>query len=491
MMEDNRVPVIVGVGELADRPDELAGAREPISLMEMALRRAERDAGAALLARLDGLEIINEISWPYPDPCALLTERLGVTGVECTYHPVGGQTPMLAIHRAALAIQAGSWRAAAICGAEAQASVTAAARAGIDLPWHPKVADFVPTRGAAYQRPIARALDFATPAHVYPFYETATRTAWRQTLAEAQAESGTIWANNASIARQREAAWMRRDISPEAIVSRSTDNRMIAWPYTKLMMANPGVNQGAAVIVCSLALARELGIGDDRIIHIQGGAAADEPRDYLKRRTYRRSPAMEWVLDRAAGLVGGSGFDAVELYSCFPVVPKMARRTLGIAADAPLSVAGGLTFFGAPLNNFMTHAAVAMVERLRRTRGRGLLYAQGEYVTKHHALVIGTDAPAEPLSDDHRRPDDTDLATEAVGYSGPARAEAATVLYDRAGAVRHGGVLLTTPAAERLLARVPARDGETIAAITSDDGVVDGMGMVSIASDGTPEWRVD
>lgn len=489
-MDDNRVPVIVGVGELADRTADLLQAREPIELMEMALRKAERDAGVALLARLDGLEMINEISWPYADPCALLTERLGMEGVECTYHPVGGQTPMLAIHRAALAIQAGSWRVAAICGAESQASVTAAARGGIDLPWHPRMTDFVPIRGAAYQQPIARDLDFATPAHVYPFYESATRAAWGQTFAEAQSESGTIWASNARTARQRDAAWIHRDVSSEAIVTQSADNRLIAWPYTKLMMANPGVNQGAAVIMCSLALARELGVDDDRILYIHGGAAADEPRDYLARHTYRRSPAMEWVLERAAGVAEGGDFDAVELYSCFPVVPKMARRTLCLSVHAPLSVAGGLTFFGAPLNNYMTHSAVAMVERLRQTRGRGLLYAQGEYVTKHHALVLGADRPRDRLPADFRRADETDLVRYADGYSGPARAEAATVLYDRAGGVRHGGVLLTTTAGERVLARVDARHGSTIAAILSDRGVVGETGYVTIGGAGVPEWRL-
>ena len=66
-------------------------------------------------------------------------------------------------------------------------------------------------------------------------------------------------------------------------------------------------------------------------------------------------------------LVEGDGkkFDAIELYSCFPCVPKMARRTLGLGPDVKPTVTGGLTFFGAPLNTYMTHAAVAMVRKLR------------------------------------------------------------------------------------------------------------------------------
>ena len=100
---------------------------------------------------------------------------------------------------------------------------------------------------------------------------------------------------------------------------------------------------------------------------------------------------MEAVLEAAAALGGSAGFDLVELYSCFPCMPQMARRTLGLGPEAVPSVAGGLTFFGAPLNNYMGHAAVAMVRRLRDAPGGGgvgLLYGQGGYVTKHHALVV-------------------------------------------------------------------------------------------------------
>ena len=101
-------------------------------------------------------------------------------------------------------------------------------------------------------------------------------------------------------------------------------------------------------------------------------------------------------------LAGGDGrtFDAIELYSCFPCVPKMARRTLGLGADVQPTVTGGLTFFGAPLNTYMTHAACAMVRRLRGGARLGLLYGQGGFVTKHHALVVSPQTPREALAQD-------------------------------------------------------------------------------------------
>ena len=66
----DRVPVIVGVGEVTDRPADPVEGKEPVALMAEALRLAEADAGGAgrLLAALDSLDIVNEISWPYRDP---------------------------------------------------------------------------------------------------------------------------------------------------------------------------------------------------------------------------------------------------------------------------------------------------------------------------------------------------------------------------------------------------------------------------------------
>src|SRR6195952_2429772 len=115
-------------------------------------------------------------------------------------------------------------------------------------------------------------------------------------------------------------------------------------------------------------------------------------------------------------MVGGDGkaFDAIELSSCFPVVPKMARRTLGLGSDVQPTVTGGLTFFGAPLNTYMTHAACAMVRKLRNGARLGLLYGQGGFVTKHHGLVLSQQAPGHALAQD------TSVQSEADRHRGAA-----------------------------------------------------------------------
>ena len=93
-VQEDRIPVIVGVGEVTDRPADPLDGKEPVALMAEALRLAEADAGSAgrLLAALDSLDIVNEISWPYRDPVGRLGAALGIAPARAAYGVVGGQT---------------------------------------------------------------------------------------------------------------------------------------------------------------------------------------------------------------------------------------------------------------------------------------------------------------------------------------------------------------------------------------------------------------
>jgi acetyl-CoA C-acetyltransferase len=500
---DDRIPVIVGVGEISDHPRDLTAGLEPLSLMVEALRRAEHDAGAKLLQAIDSLDIVNFLSWRYSDPARQLSDRLDIAPRHANYGPVGGESPIRFLHEAAQRIARGECSVAAVCGAEAQSTATKAERAGVTLPWTPFAHDVPePKRGAAFQKPIATKLGVARPITVYPFYEAASAAHWGQTPRQALGESGDLWSTYSAVAAQNPHAWLKRGFTPDAITKPSPDNRLIAWPYTKLMVANPTVNQGAAILLTSLSNARAAGIAEDRMNYICGGAAAEEERDYLERDQYAESHAQNAVLKAAMALVDGQGdrngkaFDAMELYSCFPCVPKMARRTLGLGADVQPTVTGGLTFFGAPLNDYMAHAACAMVRALRGGARLGLLYGQGGFVTKHHALVVSRQAPQHALAldfsvqaaaDRERKPVPM-FVTEA---SGKGLVESFTIIYGRGGEAERGVVILRTAENSRALARVPARDGATLAHLTNMDRTpVGSLGEISTADDGILEWRV-
>jgi acetyl-CoA C-acetyltransferase len=129
------------------------------------------------------------------------------------------------------------------------------------------------------------------------------------------------------------------------------------------MVANPQVNQASALLMTTLATARQLGVPEEKLVHVWGGTGATELRDFASRDRFDRSMAMESVLRAAWASLDDANADArrVDLYSCFPCVPKMARRVLGLGVDEAAGVTGGLPFFGAPLSNYMGHATNAMV----------------------------------------------------------------------------------------------------------------------------------
>src|SRR3954471_284987 len=495
----DRIPVIVGIGEIVDRPKDISAGLEPLDLLEQALRRAEADAGAKLLGEIQSLDVVNFLSWRYRDPEKLLAQRLGISPSHCYYGPVGGESPIRYIHEAAKRIARGECSVAAVCGAEAQSTATKAERAGAKLPWTPFAHDVEePKRGAAFQKPLAVKLGVFRPVTVYPFYEASSSAHWGQTPREARAESGVLWSRYSDAAAQNPNAWLKRRYAPDEITTPTADNRLIAWPYNKLMVANPSVNMGGALLLTSLARARAAGIAEDKLVYPLGGASAEEPRDYLLRDQFYESHSQNAVLKAVMDLAGGDGkkFDAIELYSCFPCVPKMARRTLGLGADVKPTVTGGLTFFGAPLNTYMTHAACAMVRKLRSGAKLGLLYGQGGFVTKHHALVLSRKAPAAALAQDTSVQAEADRHRSAVPEfvteaSGKGSVESFTAIYGRNGDVEHGVVMLRTSDNARALARVPASDGQTLAHLLNMDRTpVGSTGDIASAEDGVLEWRV-
>ncbi len=494
----DRTPVIIGIGEINDRPADPALALEPLALMAAAVAAADADAGGGFLGRIDSLDVIHLISWRYDRVAARLCERLGINPARSVYGSVGGETPTSRIHEAALRIMNGNSLVAVVTGGEASNAVGKAKAAGIDLPWTaPAASPENPIIASDHVTPLALRHGIMQPVHIYPLYENATTAAWGLTPAAALAESGLVYAAISRVAAGNPFAFGQKAYKAADITTPAPENRMIACPYTKRMVANNSVNQAGAVLLTSLAIARAAGLPEHRLIYVHGGAAAAEPMDYLARDQFHHSVAQDAVLGQALR-IADAGFARVELYSCFPTVPKMARRTLGLAADAPLSVTGGLSFAGAGLNCYMLQATAAMVRSLRDDPAdQALLYGQGGYVTKHHALVIGC---APPQAANLMLGKDVQADAEAQrgpvpdfdgDYAGPASLETFSIVYDREGAPDHGSVIGLTADGRRVFARIDTGDADALAQLQSPDrSPVGSAAMVSVGADGLQDWRL-
>lgn len=491
-IDPKTIPVIVGIGEITEKLDGDITAREPLTLMRDAVRLAEADAGLSI-DKLDSLDVVMPMSWRYSDLAGQLSEALNVTPKHAKLGPSGGESPLKYMHQAAMRIANGESEMAVVVGGEAQYSLTTYQRAGQQPPWTPFAIDgpnFAETGEAVDGLAVQHGLYM--PVNVYGFFEAASAHQWGQTPAQAQEESAEVWARYAAVAASNPYSWRDENLTAGDIKTATPKNRMIGGPYPKSMVANMNVNQSAAVLITSLAAARVSGISDEKCVFISGGAGADEPRNFLKRDQYAVCNAQDAVLE-AMNEIGGGELGALELYSCFPCVPKMAWRTLGLPIDKTPTVTGGLSFFGAPLNNYMSHASCAMVRTIRGGESFGTLYGQGEYMTKHYGLRLSADYEGFKSARTTQATAEAargDIPALISSYSGPATVESFTMMYDRTGMAAYGVIMALTKTGERTLASLPASDTFGLNILMSQDSYPIGInGKIIAPEKGAAIWH--
>jgi acetyl-CoA C-acetyltransferase len=250
---------------------------------------------------------------------------------------------------------------------------------------------------------------------------------------------------------------------------------MISWPYTKLMNSNNMVDQSAALILTSVETATRLHIPTEGWVYPHAGTDAHDTYAISERAELHRSPAIRVAGARALALagVGIDDVDYVDLYSCFPSAVQVAAAELGLPVDdpdRPLTVTGGLTFAGGPWSNYVSHSIATMAELLTANPGRrGLITANGGYLTKHSFGVYGTEPPpAEFRWEDVQSAVDREPTRDAaVEWEGVGTVEAWTTPFDRDGRPEKAFLAVRTPDDRRTLALMS--DPASAAATVHDD----------------------
>jgi acetyl-CoA C-acetyltransferase len=519
MSLDPNTPVIVGVGQVTNRPGDdgsgLDRRPEPIGLMVEAVRAAVEDcdganpggpapAGRRLLARTQALRVSDPLSWRYLNPGLLVAAALGIEPAQVMVASTGGNNPQAMVNATSLAIGRGELDVAILVGADC-VYTQEAARRHPDRPvltWSVQPTDverpatFGTDRRGTTEAEEERGLDL--PIHVFPLFENALRARHGRTLDDHRDHIGRLWSAFSEVAAANPYAWIREARAAAELITPTESNRMIAYPYTKLLTANMQVDQGAAVIICSAAAAAAAGIPRDRWVFPQAGADADDHWFLSHRLDFHSSPAIRLAGASALSLAGAAidQMAHVDLYSCFPSVVEIAAAELGLPDDLaarPLTVTGGLTFGGGPGNNYGTHAVAAMVGALRADPGsRGLVTGLGWYLTKHSVGIYGTGP--RPRSTDDSSADSPDLpegaVTEEAGgfaWASPQQAVAAlpqcspdtdadgevtvetySVSYERSGAPARAVVACRTPDGRRAWATVT--DPDQLAMLVTEEG---------------------
>ena len=237
-----------------------------------------------------------------------------------------------------------------------------------------------------------------TPVQLYALFETARRARLKLDRAAYTEEMGRLFAPFTEVAAANPHAMAPTAYDAEALATVTPSNRLICEPHPRRMVARDQANQAAAVLIASVGKAREMGVPESKWVYLHGGADTKE-RTPIERQDLSAYPAAALASRRALAVAGRTvgGIDLFDLYSCFPIAVFDVRDDLGIATDdpRPLTVTGGLPFFGGAGNNYSMHAIASMVQALRERPGAyGFVGANGGFLSKYSVGVYSTTAKA-------------------------------------------------------------------------------------------------
>ena len=407
----SRTPVLVGVGQFTERIDDPDyRGMSSVELATAAAQAALDDTGvpAAVAGAVDTAVGIRQfeisgkgmaplgVSTNYPRSVA---QRIGATPARAVLEPIGGQGPQHAVTEFAGAIAAGEADVVLVFGSENGSTLRTFAKRD-DKPDHAETVEGqLEDRGYGYDG----LFDDYTVAHglvgapaQYGLLENARRGRVGLGVAEYRRAMAELFAPFSAVAENNpfSASPVRRSV--EEILTVDADNRMIADPYPRLLVARDQVNQGAAAVLMSTGAARRLGVPEEKWVYLRGHAdLVDQP---LLDRADLSFNSASILAVREALSVAGVGLDDIatfDLYSCFPVPVFNICDGMGLACDDPrgLTLTGGLPYFGGPGNSYSLHAIAETVARMRCAPGAfGLVGANGGILSKYSVGVYSTTA---------------------------------------------------------------------------------------------------
>ncbi|MEM9384788.1 MAG: enoyl-CoA hydratase-related protein [Pseudomonadota bacterium] len=451
-------PIIVGAGQITERvPADLSMCSSHADLAAAASARALEDAFATPSSEaVDAIVCVRTFAdssdafrCPFGSPDNFpraVAQRLDAQVACAVYSTAGGHSPQSLVGEFAERLFRGEHRAVLLAGGEAIANTRAAVRAGTPLDWSEQIGGQLEDRGRSDGHALFCAEEIrhgvTIAAHYYGLIEQARRHALGEDRATYDRAMAECFAAMSAVAASNPHAMFPQRYSAEELLKVSDDNRMISLPYPRRLVAKDGVNQGAALLMTTVGVARELGIAEEKWVFLHGYAHTAD-KVLTRRPRLGESLAMGEALRGAVGAAGAStsALAYLDLYSCFPVVVLEARDALGIDVrdPRPLTQTGGLAFFGGAGNNYSMHAIAQMVPTLRADPGAsGLVYANGGWMSKHAAGVYSASPPAQPWSpcDSSALQATVDAQTREVVDElpkGEACVESYIVTYDRSG----------------------------------------------------------
>ncbi|MFH1155072.1 MAG: hypothetical protein V1793_14765 [Pseudomonadota bacterium] len=405
--------VVAGWGQAIQKKKHSGTLTDALGLAARASVQAFETAGAMdTIASLDGLMMVRIMSSHFDAPDKTLARAIGANPRLSMVSRIGGNSPQALVNKAAGLIARGELDTVLIAGGETYYPRTGSGNTlgekllfqGVDEADHGD-----DTIGST---PLEASHGLTLPIHGFPLFETALWAASGLSLDQYRMDIANLWSGFSQVAATHPFAWTDQPRTPGDIAKPTPANRWICFPYTKYMNPCVTVDLGAAVLLMSEEKARQLSCPVGRPVYFRaGGFAQDRQRFLIEKTNFVSSPPLKAAVEKALTRSGLSleEINCFDLYSCFPCAVSMARRMTGIQNldPRPLTLTGGLGFFGGPGNNYSLHAIATLAESIASgKRENGMVTSLGWFMHKHAAGIYsalpGANAPESwDLEDDN------------------------------------------------------------------------------------------
>lgn len=390
--------VVAGWGQVTQsRHESESRLQDPVGLMVAAsLKAFEMTGSYDIRSRLDGLMVVKTMSRYYEAAHQSLADRMVLSPRFSITSKIGGNSPQTLVNKAAGMIARGELDSVLITGAETyyQREKHISPKGNYLFQGFPSDYaddDIIGATGLEVRH------GMSLPIHGFPLYETALWAESGLDIATYMNKIGTLWARFSKTASTHPNAWSRTPRTVEEISTPSTSNRFIAFPYTKFMNPLVNVDLGAAILLMSEEKAKSCTPKGCRSVYFTGGGyAEDQQRFIIEKSDFTSSIPLKTAVDKALKRSGLLLEDIAcfDIYSCFPSSVTIAKKMLDLNEDdpRPLTLTGGLGFFGGPGNNYSLHAIATLADSISNEKAEnGMVTSLGWFMHKHAAGIYSAE----------------------------------------------------------------------------------------------------
>ena len=410
-LPDN-TPVIVGVGDIIDK--RKVNGPDPLTLLGQASELAFQDTGIKnVIDYLDAIGVVrfsvdfstatNQSRFGYSNFPRSLANKIGVKkDISELYSGMGGNAPQVLLQEISKKIHANEIHCALISGGEVLQTMISKLKSGEKLNWEDSAGgkpEIIGINDEGFSKE-EKKHHMDLPSNVYPIFANAIRSSKSQSSEEHLRECSELFSKFSKVASLNPKAWFPKFRTPEEIEEISDSNRLVGFPYTKYLNSMIRVNMASSLVVMSEKLTKELKIPQNKKVYIHGSCVLNDIWNVSKRPSLNESPAIrecgKEVLSQAG--ISLSEISFLDIYSCFPSAVQIAQKELSLDSndDRPLTVTGGLPYFGGPGNAYTMFSSSEMVKKLRSNPNEyGMVTANSWFLTKHAINIFSCKPPQE------------------------------------------------------------------------------------------------